>query len=408
MSHAMEAISSARARPLAGQARRTLFALLVTGVVVRLAWVGQTGGLTFDMESLRMVAAALGTDPIHLYGDLNPVNEYRWPYPPGFLPWVHLSDALADAGLMSFIHTVRLPAVFADAGIAWLVQAGLGRAGASDRTRLAGAAIVMLGPAFALVSGIHGQIDSLAILPAIGALLVWERAGSRRALVAGLLIGLGVTIKAPPGLVLLALLPSVRDRREAITLVAAAAALPVVTLAPFIVADAAGVVRALGYGGIPGQGGLTLMVDPNLAHHFVQNKPGVEPNAIVLFLNGNGTILTGLTLLAVAATAAYRRMGTRETALILWLTFYVLGTGFSMQYVVWGLPFFLLAGRLRWAVALQAGLFVPAMILHAGPFKAEWLIPVYVGFMGAVWLYLAALLVTSLRARRPVAATATA
>jgi hypothetical protein len=48
------------------------------------------------------------------------------------------------------------------------------------------------------------------------------------------------------------------------------------------------------------------------------------------------------------------------------------------------------------------------MILYAGPFKAEWLIPVYVGFMGAVWLYLAFLLVTSVRARRPVAVAATA
>lgn len=404
----MEAKSSARARPLGQQARRTLFALLVSGVVMRLAWLGQTGGLTFDMESFRLVAAALGADPIHLYGDLNPEGVYRWPYPPGYFPWVHLSDALGDAGLLSFIHAVRLPAVFADAGIAWLVQAGLGRAGASERTRLAGAAIVMLGPSFALVSGFHGQIDSLATVPAIAALLVWERGGQRRALVAGLLIGIGVTIKVPPGLVLLALLPSVRSRREALTLLGAAAALPVLAIAPFLVADAAGVARALGYGGIPGQGGLTLMVDPNLAHHFVQNKPGVEPNAIVLFLNGNGTVLTGLTLLAVAGLAAHRRMGVRETTALLWLTFYVLGTGFSLQYAVWGLPFLLLAGRLRWVAALQAALLVPSLIIYAGPFKAEWLIPVYVGFMGVVWLGFAAALVASLRARRPVAAPATA
>jgi hypothetical protein len=391
---------------MSSQAKRTLFALLVSGVVMRLAWVAQTGGLTFDMSSFRLVAEALGVDPIHLYGDLNPENVYRWPYPPGYFPWIHLSDALGDAGLLPFPTGIRLPAVLADAGLAWLVQAGLGRAGAPERTRLLGAAIVMLGPSFALVSGFHGQIDSVATLPAVAALLVWERAGANRAVVGGLLIGVAVTIKAPPGLVLLALLASVRSRREAATLLGAAAALPLLTLAPFLIADGAGVVRALGYGGIPGQGGLTLLVDPNLAHHFVQNKPGVEPNGIVRFLNGNGTVLTAVTLLAVAGIAARRRMGVRDTAVLLWLTFYVLGTGFSLQYAVWGLPFLLLAGRLRWAVVFQAGLLVPSLLIYAGPFKAEWLIPVYVLFMAGVWVSLAAMLVASLRARRPVAATA--
>src|SRR5207302_10782054 len=106
--------------------------------------------------------------------------------------------------------------IAADAAIAWLVQAGLGRAGASDRTRLSACALVALGPAFALISGMHGQIDSVAILPAVLALVVWERGGSRRALAAGLLIGRAASIKTAPGLMVLALLPSVRSRREAL------------------------------------------------------------------------------------------------------------------------------------------------------------------------------------------------
>lgn len=364
---------------------------------MRLAWVAQTGGLTFDMESFKQLASALGAHPLQLYGDLNPEGVYRWPYPPGYFPWVVVSDALASTGLVGFRVAIVLPAVIADAAIAWLVQAGLGRAGASERTRLAGAAVVVLGPSFALVSGFHGQIDAVAILPAVAALLVWERGGPRRALVAGLLIGAGIAIKTAPGLVLLALLPTVTSRREAAALVGAALALPLAALAPFLVADAAGVANALSYGGIPGQGGLTLLADPNLAHHWVENQPGVGPNGLVSFLSDHGTLLTGAAVLAAAGLAWRRRLEPRSAALLLWLTFYALGTGFAFQYAIWGLPFMLLAGRLRWAVAMQSGLLVPMLMFYAGPFKGHAFVTGYVVLMGLVWAGLAAALAVTVR-----------
>jgi hypothetical protein len=50
----------------------------------------------------------------------------------------------------------------------------------------------MLGPSFIDISGYHGQIDSVAILPAVLALMVWERRPQpTRSVRAGLLIGLG-------------------------------------------------------------------------------------------------------------------------------------------------------------------------------------------------------------------------
>jgi hypothetical protein len=402
----MEAIASARARPLARSTRRTLLLLVASGIVLRLAWVAQTGGLVFDLDSFRMVAGALGSHPLHLYGDLNPAHVYRWPYPPGYFPWVLVSDALAHNGILGFRAAIVLPAIAADGAIAWLVQAGLGRAGASDRTRLSAAALVMLGPSFALVSGFHGQIDSVAILPAVAALLIWERGGPRRALAAGLLIGAAVSIKTAPGLVLLALLPTVRSRREAAALVGAAVALPLAALAPFLIADAAGVMRALGYGGIPGQGGITLLANPGLAHLWVANEPGVRPNGVVTFLSDRGSVITGTAVAAAALLAARRRMAPREAAVVLWLTFYVLGTGFAFQYAIWGLPFLLLAGRLRWALALQAGLLIPALIFYAGPFKAPALVPLYVALMAIVWVGLVAALVAVVRSGLRARATA--
>jgi hypothetical protein len=395
-----------RARALSRSARRTLLTLIGCGIVMRLAWVAQTGGLPFDMESLRSVAAALLDQPLGLYSELNPPREYHWPYPPGYFPWVLASHGLDSSGILGFRAAVVLPAIAADAALAWLVQAGLGRTGASERTRLAGAALVMLGPVFALISGYHGQIDALAILPAVAALLVWERGGSRRALVAGLLIGVGASIKSAPGLMVLALLPTVVSRREAATLIGAALAVPLAALAPFLAADGAGVVRALGYGGIPGEGGLTLIADPGLANYWVQNAPGVRPNGLVAFLSDQGSLITGGALLAAGALVARSRMEPRRAALVLWLTFYAVGTGFAFQYAIWGLPFLILAGRLRWAAAFQAGLLVPMLVFYMGPFKLDWLAAVYWVLMAAVWAGLVTALVVTARERRRTHATA--
>ncbi|HEX8053083.1 MAG TPA: glycosyltransferase 87 family protein [Thermoleophilaceae bacterium] len=387
--------------------RRTLYALIGCGVLMRLAWVAQTGGLPFDMQSFRAVSGALLDQPLRLYGELNPPGMYRWPYPPGYFPWVLASHGLDSSGLLGFRAAIVLPAIAADAALAWIVQAALGRGGASERTRLGAAALVALGPSFALISGYHGQIDAVAILPAVAALLVWERGGSRRALAAGLLIGLGASVKSAPGLVLLALLPTVASRREAATLIGAAVAVPLAALAPFLAADASGVVRALGYAGIPGEGGLTMIVDPDLARYWVQNAKDVRPNGLSSFLSQHGSLFTGAALLAAAGLLVRHRVEPRRAALILWLTFYVLGTGFAFQYVIWGLPFLILAGRLRWAFALQAALLVPTLIYYTGPFPAlDVLVPVYFVLMAAVWLGLAAALaVTALdRRRAPVTA----
>jgi hypothetical protein len=86
---------------------------------------------------------------------------------------------------------------------------------------------------------------------------------------------------------------------------------------------------------------------------------------------------------------------------VLWLALYVLGTAFAFQYAVWGLPFLLLAGRLRWAFWMQAVLFVPELIYYLGPFHGpELLIPLYVALMGLLWLGQAIALGALVRGRR--------
>jgi Glycosyltransferase family 87 len=382
----------------------TLLVLVAAGLALRVLWALTTPGLGFDMDSYALVGRALARDPLHLYGAVNPPGTFRWPYPPGYLPWQALAHWAAAHGL-PFRFVVVVPAILADGALALVVWAGLGSLGRPERERLAGAGLVALGPSFALTSGFHGQIDAVAILPAVAALLVWEREGARRAVVAGLLVGCGAAIKTPAGLTVLALLVSARSRREALTLVAVACAVPLALLAPFLAADSAGVIRALRYQGVPGLGGLSLFVQPGFARFYLESQVGMHAGTALRALQDAGGAIVLAGVIALAFAARRRRLGARDAAALLWTGFLVVDTSFAFQYAVWVLPFLLLSGRLRAAAWLQGALLIPALLYYFGPWPAwaDTAVAVYVATMAFAWATSAWLLADQLRSMRTMA-----
>jgi hypothetical protein len=374
--------------------------LVAAGIVVRVVLAFTTDGQPFDMESLRLQRIAIGDDPLHAYEALNsPEAGYRFPYPPGFLAFVALAGGLSDLTGLAFTSLVRLPSVLADGAIALIVHDHLRRRGAAGRTRIAAVALVALGPSFIAISGYHGQIDSLAILPGVAALWVWMHGPQeRRALYAGALIGVGIAIKTAPVFLLLALLPAVRSRREAVVLVAAAVAIPAAVTAPFLIATYDEVRRALGYRGFPGTSGLSLLLQPELAEQI--NHP-VDRNGAVDFIYEKGQWIVALALAGVAAFA--RRRSPLERAVLIWIAFYCVTPTFFVQYLVWGLPFFVMAGRLRLALAVQAIAIVPTIVFYRAPWEASGVDVLYGATMIALWLLFVASFVVLARERTPVA-----
>ena len=202
---------------------------------MKLAVAFTTYGLPFDMASWQLVDAVVRDDPFTAYDELNPTGDFpRYPYPPGFWPAILASGSLEAHTGIAFESLIQVPIIAADAGIALLIWSFLGRRGAATRTRLAGAGLVALGPVFVLGLRLVRTVRR-GRHPPRGRRA--ERYGSvpgrvAGALVAGLLIGLGAALKTTPGLMLLALLPSARSRREAVTLVVAAVAVPLAMLLP--------------------------------------------------------------------------------------------------------------------------------------------------------------------------------
>jgi uncharacterized membrane protein len=400
-----------QAPPLGRQAVRVLALLIGVGLIARVVVAFATYGVTYDIDSYVAVDGALGDDPLQLYSIVNGDPYNRWPYPSGFLPVIALMHGFQSVLGGPFHGWVQMPQILADGAIAWLVQSFLGRHGASDRTRLVAAGLVMLGPAFALISGFHGQLDSFAILPAVAAVYAWDLLppGPRRAVLCGLLIGVGVAIKTSPGLMLFALLPTARDNRERLTLAAVAGAVPLIGVAPWLLADPNGTLEALrSHRALPGIGGLSVIVQPELSQLWL-GRDVVSLSPLTDWLQDRQTLIAALGVAPFAALAYLRRMPPAQAATLLWLAFYAFGIAFAFQYAVWGLPFALMAGYLRPVAAVQAALLVPAILVYWKPIggPVEWL---YVPLMIALWTGIVFALVRMTRgpARAPAPAVSPA
>ena len=363
--------------------------MLAAGLAIRLTLAFATYGVRFDIDSLALARDQLRVDPLSLYGalttDFGDQVLPRWPYPPGFFAWVVPAGWLADATGLPFHGLIQIPAILADLALALLVQAYLARRGASDATRLAAAGLIALGPSFIAISGYHGQLDSVAILPAVAAVVLWDRGGARRAWAAGLLLGVGAAIKTVPALVALALLPHARSLREAATLIAAALLVPAALLAPFALADPETIGVLTGYQGAPGVGGLSLLVQPGLATLWLSGT-SVELSPASRMLLDHGVALLLLALAGAALFLARYRPPPATAAIVLWLTVYAFSPNLFLQYAVWGLPFMLLAGYVWQAAVAQLALLTPTLMVYLGPVPEWAALYVYVSSMVGLWL----------------------
>lgn len=363
----------------------SLWAVLAAGVLLSGVLASVTRGDPFDMESFRLVRDALNEGPFDVYSVFAHRGIVRWPYPPAFFPWIWAAGRVAAHGGPSFAFMLRLPTIFADAAIAWIVQDSLGRSGRPPRDRLLAAALVALGPSFIVIAGYHGQFDAVAILPGVLAVSLWTRLDPPwRAVFVGVLIGLGGALKTVPLLLLLAVLPTARDRREVITLLLATAAPVALAFAPFALSGTLPALHVLSYRGLPGVGDLSLAAQPNLAK-LALSAGSPAASSLTQLLSQHGNVVVAAGLLLVAVIGARSRAPAPQMAALVWLAVYAFGVNFFFQYLVWGLPFFLMAGYIRSVLAAQTVLIAPTLLFYFRPWHQQSVVALYAVLMIAMW-----------------------
>jgi glycosyl transferase family 87 len=370
-----------------GLGSKPLWLMIAAGLAIRvvlaLAFHG-TGHVTLEQFAASRVRA----------GDWHAVYEGTppWTYPPLFLGWLAGASWMSQVSGVSFHALAKLGPALADIGLALAVYAYLGWRGAEERWRLGGAALVLFGPIFIATSGYHGQIDSVAILPAVLALMAWERRPpSSRGWEAGLLIGLGAAVKTVPLLIVVALLPYARSWREGAKLVGAALGTLALALGPLWFAGI-DLHHVTGYVGVPAWGSLSLVLDPARAWHNVAVGSGLSPaRGLAGDLQGAARWMTLGALVAYAGFIFRYRPALIDAAVLLWLAIFTFSPDFFLTYLVWGLPFFIMAGYLIEVAVLQAVLVVPtvAYYLSLWPSRSTAVAIAYVPFMFALWIFFA-------------------
>ncbi len=364
---------------------RRLVWIAAAGLVVRLIVIVATDGSRFDILNSQHMLDGLRAGGLDAYGLTSRVT---WPYGPGWFPWLLIAGGLNH--VISFSAAARIGPALCDTALVLLVGT-LARGG--ERTRLAAAAVMAFGPLSVLGSSWFSQLDTPAALASLLALWVWTRGGSRRAVGAGLLLALAAAIKTVPLLLVLPFALAARDRREGVTVAVVAVGGSLLTLLPFYLRTPDAVSSLGGYHGLPAVGGLSLVLQPRFAAHLLGGSP-LPVGDLLAFLRDDATTIVLLpALLAFVVLLVRRPVDVLTGCCLTWLVIYVFGVNFSITYLGWAIPFFLVRGHVRGVLAVQLAVTPLTLLLtHAYDPPLAVIYLVYTAVMAGLWVYGAGLL----------------
>lgn len=247
-----------------------------------------------------------------------------------------------------FVFYLRLPAIFADLfaviALLWLREK-------TGRPAWWAMAIFAASPVAFMVSGYHGNVDSVM---ALGVLLAAVACATGRPALCGLCLGLSCNIKIIP-LVLAPAFFFLWWHRGLAWRFAIPAVLTVLVGWSYPLLSIPGIFlkSVLGYGSIWGVWGITYLL--RLTGHPALSK--------IVFDNPTpeqSHIMAGLKLVIVVAALVLAWRGRKtdglavfQTLALIWAIFFVFAPGFGAQYLAWLAPCFLVANE-RWYAALTA------------------------------------------------------
>jgi uncharacterized membrane protein len=339
----------------------------------------------------------------------NPYETKRlYPYPPLWAPFEAGAEWLSRHGVGSFPINVKLPVLFADL----LIVIALVAAGRAGRAPPAAAWIYAAHPVSVLVTGFHGQFDSIALLFVLLALDALAR-GRRDA--SALLLAAAIGTKSFPVLLVpfLAFAGAATWPRALRFAILALAPVALVLL-PFAIADLPALRRELlAYSGIADFGwtgfvrGVTWLATGDLARSEARFWPVASMASKVLFLAAWGAVI-------LATRRGWLALTPARACLTTFVAFNVFYGALSAQYLLWVVPLAVLwPGRAlaAHAAAATAGLvgfylfLAPGVLLPEplGAASAQWAGRLWVAGTGATLAVSVAWLTSLLREGRAAA-----
>ena len=308
--------------------------------------------------ALRLLPALLLSSDacdLHLYREMGEVflkgqNIYAetrglYPYTPISLPIPGLILALSLASGWPFPVLMKIPAILGDLGIVWLLShMGSGEAGVSRNRGLAWALTYALNPIGILIAGFQGNIVTLVAFVCLISYYLLER--SRKAIPPGrdqvlsaVVLGIAIALRGFP--VLIAPIFALRLRRTSWMRYLMLAALPsVMSLAPYFAVTPGDVLREVfGYSGQPILGWAALV----RATAFLQGDFQTTVTWLLESVRISKIAFLGAYSALVAVCLRAGWFSTLRATMLVWLLFYSIYGGVAPQYLVWLIPFAIVA-----------------------------------------------------------------
>ncbi len=337
-------------------------AILMLAALARLApavWLPVGAG--YDIDSFHMVTdALLGGQEVYA------ASLGRHPYLPFQMFIMGAMAALSAATGLPFVVAIKLPAILADVAITGLLYRLVAERRGRDWAAYV-ALLYALNPVSLLVSAYHGQFEAVTLLLLIMAWALWER---RREGASAAALGLAILNKTWPVVLLPVFFIRLANWRARILYALVALGIPALAVGVYLLvyhADPMTMLgRALTHRGVAGYWGPSAVVFP-----LATAWPVLQPLADVLLALRNPLLLVAI-LLVLWWT---RRQTALDALLTVQLAIFAVTVGFGIQWLVWPVPFALLAGQSRWlrAYSLAATLMLAVHLfgLHMVPWLPE-------------------------------------
>lgn len=341
--------------------------LLIAGVARLLPALWLPVGAGYDIESYRLVTDAL-LSGVEVYG----AALGRHPYLPFQMFIMGAMAHLAQVSGLPYVVAIKLPSIAADMAITAIIFRVIQKHYRRPDLAAYFAVLYALNPVSILVTSYHGQFEAITLLLLVLAWYTWQVSERRTA--SAVALGLAILNKTWPILFLPVVLLRISHRRGQAIYAALALGIPVLAVATYLFAYSADPMtmlgRALTHRGVAGYWGPGAILFP-----AAEQWSFLQPVAQGL-LSLRNWLLLGAVLIALWQT---RSQPALDAFLTLLLSVFVVTVGIGIQWLLWLVPFGLLAVEARWtrrySLAATFMLTIHLYGLHLFPWLREWFPP---------------------------------
>jgi hypothetical protein len=308
------------------------------------AAVSLAAAIAFVLKIL-LAVNTYGTNDVYrwelfvLWGRYLGADIYRaaWDFnhPPYMIHATRLLDWLAGRSGISFPFWFRLPPILADVGNLVLLCRILAPRLREPSIRW-GILFVALSPALILISGFHGNTDSVVIFFVLLSIFLTQKGASDWT--AGAAFGMAMCVKVFPVIVIPAMLFYRRDYRQRFSFLAGMGIVIALASAPFFYQAPADTIRKVfGYHSIYGHWGPS---------YFIDSKQSISSLNSFFRAYGAWLLLALITAVSYRMNQSSKRPPLFSQVAVLFLLFLAGANGFGVQYLAWLVPFSAYAGAI--------------------------------------------------------------